>query len=194
MQGTDTSSTAIASTLFYLSNTPEAYAKACAEVREKFPRADDVQPGGLLNPCRYLRACVKEAMRLSPPVSSALWREVQGTGLNIDGTFIPAGCVVGVPIYAIHHHSGLYHQPFDYIPERWLGNMALEAQTAFNPFSFGPRSCVGKSLALRETQYILARILATFEFERTTIVEEEYNLKEHVTSSKNGPFLRFSYT
>lgn len=182
----------MASTFFYLSDSPEAYAMACAEVREKFPRADTVQPGDLLNSCHYLRACIKEATRLSPPVSSALWREAQGDGLDIDGNFVPAGCIVGVPIYAIHHHSGLFRKPFDYIPERWLGDMASEAQTAFNPFSLGPRSCVGKSLALLETQYVLARVLATFEFEKTTPAEKEYCLKEHVTSSKNGPFLRFS--
>ncbi|EKG19741.1 Cytochrome P450 [Macrophomina phaseolina MS6] len=113
--------------------------------------------------------------------------------MDIDGNFVPAGCNVGVPIYAIHHHSELYGKPFDYIPERWLEDMTPEAQTAFNPFSMGPRSCIGRSLALRETQYVLARVLAMFELERTTPAETEFKLKEHVTSSQNGPFIRFSY-
>ncbi|EKG10371.1 hypothetical protein MPH_12470 [Macrophomina phaseolina MS6] len=191
--GTDTSSTAMASTFFYLSNNPDALDKACKEVRSKFPSGDAVRPGSLLTSCRYLRACIDEAMRLSPPVGSVLWREVQGSGVNVDGHFVPEGYNVGTAIYALHHDPQLYPRPFEYIPDRWLSDMAPGAQAALNPFSIGPRSCVGKGLALHEIQLVVATVLATFDLERVGPEEKEFELREHVTSSKDGPFLRFSY-
>ncbi|KAL1632377.1 hypothetical protein SLS56_003792 [Neofusicoccum ribis] len=190
--GTDTSSTTMASVFFYLSNNPSALAKACSEVRSKFARGHEVRPGGLLNSCSYVRACIDEAMRLSPPVGSVLWREVQDGGMDVDGHFIPAGCNVGTAIYALHHDPQLFPHPFEYIPDRWLADMAPGAQAALNPFSIGPRSCVGKGLALYEIQLVVATVLATFDLERVGPEEKEFELKEHVTSSKNGPFLRFS--
>ena len=37
-------------------------------------------------------------------------------------------------------------QPFEYRPERWLGDetFADDNKDAYRPFSFGPRDCVGK--------------------------------------------------
>jgi cytochrome P450 len=189
-QGTDTSSTAMSATFFYLCNNLEAYGRACSEVREKFPDGN-VRPGGLLSSCRYLRACIDEAMRLSPPVGSVLWREVQNEGLSVDGHFIPSGSSLGTAIYTLHHDPDLYPCPFKYLPERWLENIVPGSQAAFNPFSIGPRSCVAKGLALHELQLAIATVLATFDFERVGPGEKELRLKEHITSSKDGPMLRF---
>lgn len=190
--GTDTSSTVMASTLFYLANNKEAYSKAREEVRERFS-GTTIHSGEKLNSCRYLRACIDESMRLSPPTGSVLWREVQSDGLNIDGYYVPPGCNVGTALYALHHDAKIFPQPFDYLPERWLENPTIDAQNAFSPFLIGPRSCVGKSLALREVSLVIATLLATFDFETTEPLKKEFVLKDHITPHKNGPYLRFAY-
>lgn len=159
-------------------------------MREKFP-CGNVRPGGQLSSCRYLRACIDEAMRLAPPVGSVLWREVQDAGLNVDGHFIPCGSSLGTAIYTLHHNPDLYPRPFDYVPERWLENIVPGSQAAFNPFSIGPRSCVAKGVALQELQLAMATVLARFNFERVGPEEKELCLSEHITSSKDGPVLRF---
>ena len=68
------------------------------------------------------------------------------------GAMVPEGTVVGVPHYSIMHNSDYYSQPFEYKPERWITGSSPEAtaesvqmaQSAFCPFSIGPRGCIGK--------------------------------------------------
>lgn len=214
--GSDTSSTAIASTYFYLMRNPECYAKAVAEVRSIFETHEDVHIGPTLSSCVYLRACIDESMRMSPPAAVAPWREVLGEGVTIDGHFIPAGYDVGTAIYAIHHNANYYPEPHAYKPERWLAESApgvkapsaVLAASAFNPFSIGPRGCVGKGLAMTELMLTFATMLSRFdvqisegpqglvgggkkedEFGRHR--DGEYQLYDHVTAVKNGPIVQF---
>lgn len=111
--GSDTSSTAMASILFYLAHNADVYAKAAAEVRAAFASPRNVCMGPGLAACTYLRACVDEAMRMSPPVGSALWREVVSPSgrVTIDGQTVPSGVDVGVPIYALHHKGRTLPRP-----------------------------------------------------------------------------------
>lgn len=214
--GSDTTSTSIASVLFYLAHCPRAYARAAAEVRRRFATRSDIAMGPTLASCTYLRACIDEAMRISPPVGSSLWREVMPGGTTVDGHSIPAGCDVGVPIYSIHHSPKYFDEPFQYRPERWIVGEAesthetvSRARAVFNPFSLGMRGCLGKGLAMTELMLSLASILHACDFkladgklgcigqggaegEFGRHREDEYQLFDHVTSQKQGPWLCFS--
>ncbi|KAI8282818.1 isoamyl alcohol oxidase [Colletotrichum sp. SAR11_57] len=66
--GSDTSSTTLAATLFYLSGNARAYARLCHEIRSTFDSVEDIRIGAKLSSCNYLRACIDEALRMSPPV------------------------------------------------------------------------------------------------------------------------------
>jgi len=211
--GADTSSVAFGAILFYLADNKEAYDRAAAEVRSKFRSRDDIRMGTDLASCVYLYACINEALRMSPPVGLALWREVVADNVVLGGQPISAGCDVGVPLYSIHHDPKYYKKPFEYRPERWLvddGTGSVErARSAFNPFSLGMRSCLGKSLATTEMALTAAAVLFTGDFrfaegEKGLVGRgreggpfgrhrhNEYQLFDHVTGQKNGPFLQFS--
>jgi cytochrome P450 len=211
--GADTSSVAFGAILFYLADNKAAYDRVTAEVRSAFRSRDDIAMGAALASCVYLYACINEALRMSPPVGLALWREVNADNLVIDGHAVAAGCDVGVPLYSIHHNAKYYSSPFQYQPERWLvddGTGSVErARSAFNPFSVGMRSCLGKSLAMTEMALTAATVLFTGDFKFAGGTEglvgrgrkdgpwgrhrhNEYQLFDHVTGQKNGPFLQFS--
>ncbi len=211
--GADTSSVAFAAMLFYLADNRNAYDRAAAEVRSKFQSPGDIAMGSDLASCNYLYACINEALRMSPPVGLALWREVATGNFVVDGQAVEAGCDVGVPLYSIHHDPKYYSEPFEYRPERWLvddGTGSVErARSAFNPFSVGMRSCLGKSLALTEMALTAATILLTGDFRFAEgpkrLVgrgrkegawgrhrDNEYQLFDHITGQKDGPFLQFS--
>lgn len=176
--GSDTTSTGMAATFFYLVRHPEALAKATREVRSTFEDVEAIQHGAALTGCTYLRACIDEAMRLSPAVGGLLPREVLPGGMQVDGHTIPAGMVVGTPHYAIHHNAAYYPQPWVYTPERWIAGSTLPggavvteddvhcAQSAFCPFSIGPRGCIGKGLAYTEMMTTLARALFLYDVRR----------------------------
>jgi cytochrome P450 len=209
--GADTSATAMAAIFFYLSRNPDAYARAAAEVRSTFDDVKDIKGGAKLNSCKYLRACIDEAMRMSPSVGQALTREVPVGGAIVDGDFIPAGCDVGVPIYSIHHKEEVYPDPFDYNPERWMvekegaSQQIVDQYTAYNPFSVGPRSCMGKGVALVEMMATFAVVLFRLDFKMDSDDAaggkpgleygrhraNEFQLRDHITAAKNGPTLRF---
>lgn len=218
--GSDTTSTAMAATIFYLTRNPEALAKAVAEVRSKFTDVEEIRQGAALNSCTYLRACIDEAMRLSPSVGGLLPREVQAGGMTIGGEHIPAGTVVGTPHYTIHHNAEYYPQPFRYEPERWLvgaecaatGRVTVEddlhrAQSAFCPFSVGPRGCIGKGLAYVEMSVTIARTLFLYDMRKAVGIADpgeghpsneygrhrvgEFQLSDTFTSVKDGAMVEF---
>ncbi|EAW11678.1 cytochrome P450 [Aspergillus clavatus NRRL 1] len=214
--GTDTSSTALAACFFYLSHNRSALERATAEVRSTFQSPEDIRMGVEMNQCVFLRACIEESMRMSPSAASSLWREAEEAGATVDGHYIPPGVDAGTCIYSIHHNPAYYPQPFTFRPERWIasechtvkGDVSL-ARSAFNPFSIGPRSCIGKSLAYVELHLALANVLWAFdlrlasgdlgktgegvenaEYGRHRV--NEYQLYDHLTAAKHGPYIEFS--
>ncbi|KAI8948613.1 isotrichodermin C-15 hydroxylase [Xylaria longipes] len=220
--GSDTTSTAMAATLFYLVRNPSALEKASEEVRAKFGDVEEIAQGSQLNSCTYLRACIDEAMRMSPSVGGIAPREVLPGGITIDGEFVPQGVVVGTPHYTIHHNASYYPQPFAYVPERWVAGASASskmsggpiterdvalAQSAFCPFSIGPRGCIGKGLAYIELMTTLARVLYLYDLRKSTAGQDpaegrpelewgrqradEYQLIDQFTSLKDGPMVEF---
>lgn len=123
----------------------------------------------MLSSCSYLRACIDEALRLSPPVGGLMPREVLSDGVDIHGHRFPKGTDIGVPHYAVHHNEAYFQEPFRYNPSRWLvqdGTSAADvaaAQSAFCAFSIGPRGCIGKSMAYMELITSLASILWLYD-------------------------------
>lgn len=219
--GSDTTSTAMAATLFYLVRDPRTLAEVTREVRSAFDDVEEICQGPKLGGCAYLRACIDEAMRLSPSVGGVLPREVLPGGATIDGETVPAGVVVGTPHYAIHHNPEYYPQPFAFVPERWIAGAeaavlgekvvseadVARAQSAFCPFSIGPRGCIGKGLAYLEMTTTLARVLFLYDVRRAVGVVDpgegkvgaewgrdrvgEYQLVDTFTSLKDGPLVEF---
>ncbi|KAH7370158.1 cytochrome protein [Rhexocercosporidium sp. MPI-PUGE-AT-0058] len=198
--GSDTSSTVICAVLHYLMHNPETYEKAVKEVRGVFAGPDDIHVGKCLNSCTYLRACLDESMRLSPPVGSSLWRRILTDDFVVDGQVIPAGYEVGTSIYSIHHNPAYYPEPFAFRPDRWLGDNEKTqlAVSAFNPFSLGPRGCIGKGLALIELTLAMATLLVSYDIRMAGFGDEEgfvefpeFRCYDHVTAAKKGPVLNF---
>ena len=50
--------------------------------------------------------------------------------------------------YAMYHSSRHFKDPDVFVPERWLeganGEYSGDKKEGWNPFSFGPRNCIGK--------------------------------------------------
>ncbi|OJK01152.1 hypothetical protein ASPACDRAFT_26403, partial [Aspergillus aculeatus ATCC 16872] len=191
--GSDTTATTLAATMFYLGQNTEVYHRVAQEVRQCFNSEEEIRGGSQLNSCRLLRACIDEALRMSPPAGSALWREVEAGGTTVDGCFVPGGYDVGVGIYAAHHNPTIYPQPFQFDPDRWLVDDTGDVRSAFMPFSLGTRSCIGKGLAQMEALLTLANIIWRYDFRAVPSgeIQQEYKLKDHVTGAKTGPVLQY---
>lgn len=175
LAGSDTTSTCIAATIFYILYNAHVLSRVQKEVRSAFANVEDIRDGPLLNSCVYLRACIDESLRMSPPVGGLMPREVQKGGIAIDGEYFGEGVEVGTPSYAIHHRERYYPDAFTYNPSRWIasenGGKSPEqqaqqlrlAKSAFNAWSVGNRNCVGRSMAYLEVSVVLARLLWSFD-------------------------------
>lgn len=217
--GGDTVATGMTAAFWYLSRNPACYSRLANEIRSTFSHGDEIQNGPRLASCHYLRACIDEALRMSPPISANLWRQQVATDkqpLFIDGQFIPRGTLFGVNVYALSHNATIFPDPFAYKPDRWLSagtGGSKEAKydistrktmsDAFASFSIGPRNCVGKPLAYLEISLVLAKTLWYFDFEAApgplgSIGEgndrgrpDEFAIHDCFNSSHDGPFLVF---
>lgn len=203
--GSDTTSTTMAATLHYITHSPVCYRKVTEEVRGRFTSLEAVRMGPALNSCTYLRACIDEALRMSPPGGGPLLREVGEGGAVIDGVHIPSGYDVAVGIHCIHHNPAYFPEPYQFDPNRWLKSSDKSETTdmhkAYMPFGMGARSCVGKPLALHELMLTMATLLYQFEMRasdrdedawiRGTMDAEPFLLRDHVTGQKDGPLIEF---
>lgn len=204
--GTDTTATALSATLFYLSRHRECYERLASDIFSTFKHPSEIKTSPELTKLTYLRACIDEAMRMSPPVGAALWREVcSADGANIQGEVVPLGIEVGASIYRVHHDENVFPGPFTYRPQRWMvgeGSTPEQLESmkwSFQPFSVGTRSCVAKNMAYLELSITVARLLWYFDVrvsdterdkEPMSACEEQFELKERLTAKYEGPWLQ----
>ncbi|KAE8388030.1 cytochrome P450 [Aspergillus alliaceus] len=204
--GSDTTSTTLAATIFYLVRNSRVMELLKKEVRESFSTVEEIVTGAKLNDLIYLKACIDEALRLAPAVPGAIPREVMEGGAVVDGAFLPAGTDCGTPTYSIHRQPQYYRRPEAYIPERWIEGATCvtteekwqsskedveAARRAFCPFSIGPRGCIGKGMAFMEMRLTIARLMFLFDMELADRKGEDEHghlaLVDHFTSAKQGP-------
>ncbi|KAI1127898.1 cytochrome P450 [Nemania abortiva] len=207
--GGETIASTLAATFFYLSRNQECYEQLAAEIRSTFSSGAEICAGSRLTGCRYLRACIDESLRMSPPVPTTLWREaapvVPSEPLIVDGHVVPPGTQIGVNIYSLHHNEKYFPEPFTFMPDRWLDGKEtrLASSNAFVPFSVGLRGCAGKAMAYLEVSLVLAKTLWYFDFEAARDTREsstssglaysagEFPIYDIFAASHDGPRLFF---
>lgn len=147
--GTGTTATWLSTAFHSLMTNPDAYRRLAKEVRTAF--ASDVEiTSDRITALPYLSAVMQESLRVHCPSPSSTGRFVPPGGETIDGRFVPEGTTVGVHQHAAYHSPWNFHQPDAFLPERWLPEaraadspFAGDKLGALNPFSCGPRTCLG---------------------------------------------------
>lgn len=91
-------------------------------------------------------ACLKEGLRYYPPVAGELARRVPKGGAYVAGAFVAEGTMVAASQYAMNHCSRNFSDSFSFKPERFLQpeNFPSDNFDALQPFSCGPRNCIGR--------------------------------------------------
>jgi cytochrome P450 len=167
----ETTATALAGILNLLSAAPKERDILAEEVHSALSQAPDITPSGLVD-LPYLNAVIEEGLRLCPPIPWVLPRRVPPGGDNLCGVWLPGGTAVSISQYAMNRDPFLFHDVAAFHPERWLpeGKVSTspfckDRRDCLQPFSVGPRSCIGKKTAYAEMRLILAKILWEFDIE-----------------------------
>lgn len=144
------------------------------------------QPVRDIGSLHYLENVVKESVRMLPSVPSTVrvalkedaiplshpYKRADGKG-TYDKVVVPKGFEVFVPLNVIQLSKDLWGEDAqEFNPDRWdnLPSSVINAKLPpGHTFAFlsGPRSCVGKQLAILETQVLIAHLLLNFRFEIT---------------------------
>lgn len=154
-------SVGIASTMFYVLRHNHVYVRLRDEIRSVFHSHRSFTQSALLEKCIYLRACVNESLRMTPPGPGVFWRQ-SSHDLMVDGITIPAGTEFGVCIYALHHNPDVFPDPESFQPDRFTSSKTPQG---FMPFVSGFRSCPAQTLAYRMMCFFIARLMWEFDVE-----------------------------
>jgi len=167
LAGHETTASAISWLLYLLCKHPE--------IKEKLKHAIDISHTGeityntiVLN--KYLDYCVKEALRLHPPVPLVAKETLNSIHVETsNGTYeIPTGTIILISPEVQHKHPDYWHNPNEFNPDRWSGSFSPKPYT-YMPFMWGPRSCIGKKIAIIEIKMIVTKFLMTFDFKCTNL-------------------------
>ncbi|KAJ7005845.1 cytochrome P450 83B1-like [Populus alba x Populus x berolinensis] len=170
--GTDTGAVTVIWAMTFLMKNPKAMRKAQEEVRnlfgnKGFVHEDDVQQ------LPYLKAVVKETMRLQPTAPLLIPRETTKE-CSVGGYEIPAKTLVYVSAWAVGRDPEAWENPYEFDPDRFLGSSIDVRGNDFEliPFGAGRRICPGIFLALATVELSLANLLHKFDWEMPSGVED----------------------
>ena len=159
--GHETTSVALTWALHLLSLHPEAAAAIRAEIATV--AGDAPLAAEHVARLAFTRQVVNETLRLYPPAPVTSRTTVKP--MTLGGVTIPANSVIILPIYAVHHHCGLWDQPELFDPARFEADRAkARHRYAFMPFGIGPRICIGSAFAMLEATAILAVLVRALDF------------------------------
>ena len=160
LAGHETTSNALTWTWWQLSRHPEVEARVHAELDEVLgERSPDA---GDLGSLPYLRAVLAESIRLRPP-AWAMGRQAMAPH-EIAGITLPAGSVVVVSPWVLHHDERWWPEAHTFSPDRWLTPDPERPRHAYLPFGGGPRMCIGEGFAWMEAGLVLATIAQRWRF------------------------------
>ncbi|KAI1894893.1 hypothetical protein AGOR_G00120450 [Albula goreensis] len=193
-EGHDTTASGISWILYCLACHPEHQQRCRQEVTQALDGKDTMEWEDL-SKIPYTTLCVKESLRLYPPVPGTS-RKLTKPMTFFDGRTVPevrkhrkprhgdtqsivmqcsrwelslsiTSCLIGTSVYGIHRNATVWENPHVFDPSRFLPeNSAKRSPHAFIPFSAGPRNCIGQNFAMNEMKVAVALTLRRYQLEK----------------------------
>ncbi|XP_070794383.1 ultra-long-chain fatty acid omega-hydroxylase [Pituophis catenifer annectens] len=158
-EGHDTTASGLSWILYNLAQHPKYQDQCRAEIQDLLQgRETEKIEWKDLSFMPFTTMCIKESLRLHPPVTVISRRCTEDVYLP-DGRVIPKGNVCLVSIFGTHHNPAVWPDPEVYNPYRFD---SMHHPLAFVPFSAGPRNCIGQNFAMAEMKVALALTLLRF--------------------------------
>lgn len=164
--GVDTTAGAILWSLYQLAKNQDKQLKLHREISTVL-KPGEVAASKSLSRMPYLKACIKEVLRLYPVF---YLHRVTEKELVLSGYKIPAGTQVMILSHAMGINEQYFEDPSSFIPERWLRTHRRTSENSGNieafaslPFGFGTRMCVGRRVSELEQCLLLTRIIQNYQ-------------------------------
>ncbi|KAK7385619.1 hypothetical protein VNO78_31353 [Psophocarpus tetragonolobus] len=164
--GTDTSSAVIEWAISEMVENPRVMGKAHEEVRRVFGSKGYTNNEAVLEELKFVKAIIKETLRLHPPFPLLLPRECRESS-EVKGYRIPAGTKVIVNAWANGRDPEYWSEAEKFYPERFMdGGIDYKGSNhELIPFGAGRRICPGISFGVSNVELCLAHLLYYFNWE-----------------------------
>ncbi|CAN6275311.1 unnamed protein product [Urochloa humidicola] len=167
--GTDTSSIVLEYAMAELMRKPRLMEKLQTEVRRIVPRGNDMVTEDDLSSMTYLKAVIKETLRLHAPLVLFV-PHLSLADCDIEGYTIPAGTRVIINGWAIGRDANSWERADEFVPERFMeGSSTADVDYSGNdfrflPFGSGRRMCPGMNFAISTMEIMLANLVYHFDW------------------------------
>ncbi|PWA93440.1 cytochrome P450 [Artemisia annua] len=176
LAGKDPIATTLTWFLYILCKHPEIQDKIAQDIKEAMNMTEDIttvtdfealMSEDMLEKMHYLHAAIAEIIRLYPalPLDPKV---CFSDDVLPDGCIVKKGDVIAYLPYAMGRMKYIWGEDaLDYKPERWLDNNGCfrsESPFKFTAFQAGPRTCLGREFAYRQTKIFSAILLGCFTF------------------------------
>ena len=155
LAGHETTANVLTWTWYLLSKNPTAEAR----LHHELDRVLGGRPPTVadLPALPYTERVLAESMRLYPPAWIVGRRAL--ADYPVGPYVVPAGSVVLMSQYLMHHDARYFPDPERFDPDRWTPQ-ARESRPKFSyfPFGGGPRLCIGEAFAWMEAELLLASL------------------------------------
>ncbi|KAK1436710.1 hypothetical protein QVD17_02492 [Tagetes erecta] len=161
--GTDTTSTNIEWAISELIKHPRVMKKLQQELTQVASGSSMISEEQL-EQMKYLKAVIKESLRLHIPLPLLVQRE-STQYINLMGYDIPAGTRVVINAWALGRDPSLWEEPEEFKPERFL-NSSVDYKGfhyQFIPFGAGRRGCPGIQFAIAVNELAIANIVYKYD-------------------------------
>ncbi|XP_047454953.1 cytochrome P450 4B1-like isoform X2 [Mugil cephalus] len=161
-EGHDTTASGISFILYCLARHPE-HQKICRDEIIEALDGKDTMEWEDLSKIPYTTMCIKECLRLYPPVP-AMSRKITKPVTFFDGRTLPAGSRITTSVFVMHRNAAVWENPNVFDPLRFLPeNVSKRSPHTFVPFSAGPRNCIGQNFAMNEMKVVTALTLKRYQ-------------------------------
>ncbi|KAK1422268.1 hypothetical protein QVD17_25259 [Tagetes erecta] len=190
--GTDTSAAVVVWAMTLLITNPKVMTKAQEELRNVIGKNDKVNEDDLPK-LSYLKAVIKETLRLYPPAPLLVPRETRKDAI-VQGYNIKHKTLVYVNAWAIARDPKYWENPEEFFPERFLGGCDIDFKGndfEFIPFGAGRRICPGISIGVVVVELLLANLLYLFNWRLPDGVRKEdidFDVMPGITMHKKNEF------
>lgn len=162
--GANATAHSVAFFFYNLARNPRCQMKLFEEIKND----EGTTTPAALKEYKYLQACLKETLRLDPPIP--ILSRVLSNDTIINHYRIPKGTHVLFAAHLNNMREEYFEDAEKFKPQRWLSNDAGGFGNEFQnfasmPFGYGPRSCLAKEMAETAITSLIVNVCKKFRIE-----------------------------
>jgi cytochrome P450 len=186
--GSDSTASSLRLTLHFICTAPPILERLLAEVEAAIAAGQISRPIIKDSEARqlpYLQACIKEGLRVYPPLTGLMAKLVpkDGVTIDVDGTdkFVPPGVQIAWNSWGMMRHQSIFGPDCEiYRPERWLpkdssekeqARIAKMTETVSMCFGTGRFGCLGRGVATMELNKAIIETLLRFNLQPCSLAK-----------------------